>query len=169
MDVSLFAVEGCRYPEMIGEVYLMSFVSVPNVSNSEISAKAALHALFSTISHNLEPEGWGTRFPILFNQIYAGKLYLMNAKEALEELQLVRHELKSVSTESIIWCIHNPEKCVPYSYGYNRQAKSCADWFLTTAGRDFLLEIEDSLHAFCEFPESSTAISYRFPLDVFNE
>ncbi len=147
----------------------MFVIPGPDAKNSEIKVREILHALFSTVSHNLEPNGWGTRFPILFNQIYLGKLYPTNTREALKEIQVVRHELKSVSTANIIWCIQNPEKGVPSSYRYNKQTKTSADWFLTTTGRDFLLEIEDSLHAFCEFPECPNVVSYRFPLDLFNE
>jgi hypothetical protein len=32
-----------------------------------------LHSFFSTIAYQLEPEGWGSRFPALMNELYAGR------------------------------------------------------------------------------------------------
>jgi hypothetical protein len=33
-----------------------------------------LHAFFSTIGARLEPDGWGTRFPVLMRELYSGEL-----------------------------------------------------------------------------------------------
>jgi hypothetical protein len=38
----------------------------------EIGSGDFLYAFFSTITGNLEPDGWGSRFPILMRQLYAG-------------------------------------------------------------------------------------------------
>lgn len=40
----------------------------------EIGSSDFFHSFFSTIAGNLEPEGWGSRFPTMMNTFYAGKL-----------------------------------------------------------------------------------------------
>ncbi len=40
----------------------------------EIGSGDFLHSFFSTISFHLEPEGWGTKYPYLMNELYQGSL-----------------------------------------------------------------------------------------------
>ena len=44
----------------------------------EIGAASFLHSFFSTVAYNLEGGNWGTRFPVIMNELYQGKL--TNAK-----------------------------------------------------------------------------------------
>lgn len=53
-----------------------------------------LHAFFSTISYNLEENKWGSKYSILMNELYQGKLNWENASKAVEELKLIKEELK---------------------------------------------------------------------------
>ena len=45
-----------------------------------------VHSFFSTISYNLEKDGWGSRFPYLMNKLYQGELSFQDAAKANEEL-----------------------------------------------------------------------------------
>ena len=40
----------------------------------EIGAASFLHSFFSTVAYNLECGNWGTRFPVIMNELYQGKL-----------------------------------------------------------------------------------------------
>ena len=69
-----------------------------------------LYAFFSTISTNLENRIWGSRFPIIMNQLYQGKIDNANILKALEELQIIKEELKHFSPEKIVWDIDDLSK-----------------------------------------------------------
>jgi len=53
---------------------------------TEMGASSFVHAFFSTISAHCEPDGWGSRFPHLMNELYQGCLPHAHARAAMEEL-----------------------------------------------------------------------------------
>jgi hypothetical protein len=53
---------------------------------------AFVTALFCTIAGNLEPSGWGTRFPIVMGPLYEGRV-------PAERVSLARRELGEISAE----------------------------------------------------------------------
>ena len=142
-----------------------------NIENDRgtVGGGEILHALFSTISYNLEPDGWGTRFPILFKHVYLGRLYPNDAGAALAELRTIRIELMNIPISKAVWVYESHIDGIPQVYKYNRYAKSLAEFFLTGAGRDFLCEIADSLEAIVEFPQCAHNLPYKFPLDFIAE
>ena len=71
----------------------------------EVGRSDFFHSFFSTVSGNLEPEGWGTRFPVLLRSLYGGQLVQRDASTALFELQTVEKELSFLSAEKVIWNI----------------------------------------------------------------
>ncbi len=50
-----------------------------------------LHSFFSTVAYNLENGNWGSRFPVIMNELYQGKLECDNTDI------LKRHTKKSSS------------------------------------------------------------------------
>lgn len=58
----------------------------------EIGTPDFFHAFFSTVNSNLE-KGWGSRFPVLLNNLYQGGLEAALAAKALAELEEVKGEL----------------------------------------------------------------------------
>ncbi|WP_219726630.1 Imm70 family immunity protein, partial [Vibrio vulnificus] len=59
----------------------------------EIGTSDFFHAFFSTVSANLEVNGWGTRFPILMGKLYQGRLEPNFADIAIMELRQIHREL----------------------------------------------------------------------------
>ena len=55
-------------------------------NTDKIGSPAFLHAFFSTISGNLEPNGWGSRFPAIMNKLYQGSISALEVTAAIEEL-----------------------------------------------------------------------------------
>lgn len=150
-------------------IQFMSFETKLENGMEKVGGRDILHALFSTISFNLEPDGWGTRFPVLFKQVYWGKLYASDANAALSELEVIKSHLSNLPICNVIWNYENRTGQIPHAYKYNQSAKSLAEFFYTEAGRDFLSEIADSLEAIVEFPQNANKLSYKFPLDFIND
>ena len=57
----------------------------------EIGAASFLHSFFSTVAYNLECGNWGTRFPVIMNELYQGKLVNVNVPNAKAELTHLRN------------------------------------------------------------------------------
>jgi hypothetical protein len=108
-----------------------------------------LHSFFSTIAYRLEPDGWGSRFPALMKELYAGRLPLDRVPEAQRELETVLAELGQRPPEERVFAYEDPERPTPWPVPPG--AQSLADCFLTASG-DNLLEViaetlEDALEA----------------------
>ncbi|MBA4398137.1 MAG: hypothetical protein C0394_12250 [Syntrophus sp. (in: bacteria)] len=115
---------------------------IGNVFN-EIGTSDFLHSFFSTISFNLEPKGWGSRFPELMNQLYKGKLDVAQAKKALADARIIKTELAGLKPEKIIWDIEHLEKKPPWGKRIDKSVTSLANYHITTTSRvlmDLLIE-----------------------------
>ena len=56
-----------------------------------------LHSFFSTVAYHLENKSWGSRFPLLMNELYQGKLDKTNINKAIDELDTIQTELQRFS------------------------------------------------------------------------
>ena len=55
-----------------------------------------LHSFFSSIAYHLEDNKWGTRFPIVMNELYARDLSVENIPEAVKEINSIRELFKGL-------------------------------------------------------------------------
>lgn len=103
-----------------------------------IGPGGVLHALFSTISLRLEPNGWGTRYPTLMHKLYQGHLDHEDAAKALDELLDVQEKLKAHAPSEVVWDIEDPAQPPPWGLEVGPHVKSLATYFVTSTGRDLL-------------------------------
>ncbi len=114
----------------------------------EIGSDAFLYAFFSTITGNLEPAGWGTRFPIIMHTLYGGTLPQKDAAGALAEIWTIRNELADLSPQRIIWSFEDRTLQPPWSSNISTGISNLADYFVTADGRDLtmlLIEVLEEL------------------------
>jgi hypothetical protein len=111
----------------------------------EIGRGDFLFSFFSTISGNLEPNGWGTRFPILLNKLYHGKLERIDASQALAELRIIEKELKQFTPDQVIWDIQNRDKLPPWGKNISLQITDLSNYFVTSTGRQLIPLIQKFL------------------------
>lgn len=97
-----------------------------------------LHAFFSTVAINLENKKWGSRFPIIMNELYQGKLNNKNVDKAICELNQIKDELAEFTPDKIIWDIDDLSKQPPWSDELSDSITSLANYFVTSDGEDFL-------------------------------
>ncbi|KGX91209.1 immunity 70 family protein [Pontibacillus marinus] len=95
-----------------------------------------LHSFFSTISYHLEPNGWGSEYPYLMNELYQGKLSWKDVPKALTEVGEVRSKLKSFTPDKVIWDIEDTSKQPPWGQNISSTITSLANYFVTSDGRD---------------------------------
>lgn len=65
---------------------------VGNISY-EIGTASFLYSFFSTVAYRLEKGRWGSRFPIIMNELYQGQLSFEKALVAKQELKQIKKEL----------------------------------------------------------------------------
>lgn len=121
-------------------------LQVANITN-EIGASSFFHAFFSTISGNLEPKGWGTRFPALMNDLYQGALPPEKNQACLRELKIVKEELRQLPPGKVIWDYENRSKTPPWGTNIAKDITNLSNYFVTSTGRDLIDTLLDVLDA----------------------
>lgn len=91
----------------------------------EVGTGDFFHAFFSTISGNLEPKGWGSRFPVLMNKLYPGEATQPDAAEALAELGQASAELAKLPVSKVIWDVEDRSKAPPGAILSPRPSPTC--------------------------------------------
>lgn len=104
-----------------------------------------LHSFFSTIAYNLENEKWGSRFPVIMNKLYQGKIERENTDKALEELSIIKKELQALSPEKIVWDIEDLSKQPPWGNDISKDITNLANYFVTSDGNEFLTVFSHAL------------------------
>lgn len=117
-----------------------------------------LYAFFSTIAGNLEPDGWGSRFPILMKQLYAGGLLQSDAADALAELHIVRRELAEIPPARVIWSFEDRTQHPPWGDDIAPDIDSLATYFVTAHGRDLIVLLAEVFEALQEGEDTSVRI-----------
>ena len=102
----------------------------------EIGAPDFLNAFFSTISKNLEPEGWGSRFPSLLIDLYQGKLGNADVPRAQRELLDARSELQDLPPSKVVWDYSNPQIEPPWGKYISSHISNMSEYFVTSTGRN---------------------------------
>ena len=135
---------------------------------TQVGPAAILHGLFSTISHNLEPDGWGSRFPAVMNDLYRGRLDPPQMAAALIELQLIARELQETPVSRVVWDIERPDAPPSPHYTLGATATNAADFFVTVTGRHLLRDaLIDSVESAIEYGDEVEIVSFGSPADFF--
>lgn len=113
----------------------------------EVGSGSLLHAFASTVSARLEPQGWGSRFPLLLLRLYDGELPAADAAAARAELVTVRRELGALAPDQVVWDIEDRAARPPWGDDINPDITSLADYFVTSDGHDLFDVLDLALAA----------------------
>lgn len=126
----------------------------------EIGTPDFFSAFFSTIAGNLEPDGWGTRFPTLMKKLYSGEVEHSDATAALQELDEVRNELASLPVNKVIWDIEARGKAPPWGDNIAGTISDLSNYFVTSTGRDLIITLREVLEGLHENGGVAQVVSY---------
>jgi len=119
---------------------------------TEVGPQGILHSLFSTIAVRLEDGKWGSRFPVIMNVFYQGKLDRLHADTAFAEMKIIREELKAVAPKYVVWDIENLDQEPPWAgVEIASHVTSAQNYFATTYGRNLVDEIAEGIDSLLEF------------------
>ena len=116
----------------------------------EIGTASFLHSFFSTVAYRLENNRWGSKFPVIMNELYQGKLSFENVPAAKEELTQIKKALTKLSPNKVIWDIEDLSKQPPWGDNISEKISSLGNYFITCDGRDFIEVFFMTLYAAIE-------------------
>ena len=95
-------------------------------------------AFFSTVAVNLEEGSWGSRFPIIMNELYQGHLEEKNVTGAIKDLKTIKKQLKKFSPEKVVWDFENPDLLPPWKNEISSEITDLSNYFVNSDGDDFI-------------------------------
>lgn len=101
-----------------------------------IGSGSFLHCFFSTVSYRLEPNGWGSKYPILMNKLYQEAMVKEDKAKLLAEVQSVHQELAKFGPDEVVWDIEDLSKQPPWGNNIAPSITSLANYFVTSNGTD---------------------------------
>lgn len=110
-----------------------------------IGTGSFMHAFFSTIAYHLEAQQWGSKFPVLMNQLYSGEIQPEDSKLALDELKIITEGLSELRPDQIIWDIEDLTKQPPWGNNIASTISSMSNYFVTSDGKPLLEVFETAL------------------------
>lgn len=104
----------------------------------EIGAASFLHSFFSTVAYRLEKGKWGSKYPVIMDELYQGRLSCDNVPAAKKELEIIKKKLSKYSPDKVIWDIEDLSKQPPWGDKISERITSLANYYVTSDGRDFI-------------------------------
>ncbi|GAB2022987.1 hypothetical protein RyT2_20610 [Pseudolactococcus yaeyamensis] len=96
------------------------------------------HSFFSTVCVNLEKGDWGSTFPIIMNDLYSGKIEVLNLEKAKKELEKLKEELQELSPKNVVWDAEDLDKMPPWGDNISDDITNLSNYFVTSDGRDLI-------------------------------
>ena len=119
----------------------------------EIGTASFLHSFFSTVAYRLENNRWGSKFPVIMNELYQGKLSCKNVPVAKAELTQIKKDLTMFSPNKVIWDIEDLSKQPPWGNNISNEISSLGNYFITCDGLDFIEVFNMALDSAIELKE----------------
>lgn len=125
---------------------------VGNISY-EIGTASFLYSFFSTVAYKLEKGRWGSRFPMIMNELYQGQLSFEKILVAKQELKQIKKELSLFLPDQVVWDIDDLSKQPPWKNYISHTITSLENYFVTCDGQDFIEVFQNTLDTAIEIKE----------------
>jgi 2,3-bisphosphoglycerate-dependent phosphoglycerate mutase len=120
----------------------------------ELGISDFLYAWFSTINYHLEGKKWGSKFPIVMNEFYQGKVKAKNINILQQEIIEIQKQLKKYGPNEIIWNIENLSLQPQWGNNISSDITYLSNYFVTSNGEDLfdvvLSSIDMAIERKCE-------------------
>ncbi|HFI0687230.1 TPA: immunity 70 family protein [Streptococcus suis] len=95
-----------------------------------------LNSFFSTIYVRLENNKWGSKYPVIMNQLYWGKIPLEYVEIGIAELLSIQEEFKKFLPQEIIWDFEDLSATPPWGNNIASHITNLSQYFVTSSGSD---------------------------------
>lgn len=111
----------------------------------KIGNGSLLHGFFSTVAYHLEETKWGSRFPLLMNNLYHKELKHDEVADALQELEDIQEGLKAFPPKAVIWDIEDLDKNPPWGDNVSERITDLSNYFYTSDGKNLFEVFKEAL------------------------
>ncbi|EGT3799795.1 immunity 70 family protein [Clostridioides difficile] len=111
----------------------------------QIGSEDFLFSFFSTVAYNLENQKWGTKFPVIMNELYQGELKSTSIPMAIKELGSIKQGLANLPPDKIIWDIENLFAKPPWETSISSDITNLSNYFVTSDGENFITVFNHAL------------------------
>jgi hypothetical protein len=132
-------------------------------NSRELAPDRVIEALFTTIGCRLEPQGRGTRFPAVMDDLYSGYLTPGGAPDALRELQEIEDALRKIPVSDVIWSLADLRRGDNANEPVNHCAANAFEYFVDTDGRPLISRLRDGVR---ECLNSAQALRLAYPSEA---
>ncbi|MBR5682402.1 MAG: immunity 70 family protein [Ruminococcus sp.] len=111
----------------------------------QVGSADFLFSFFSTVACNLENGRQGERFPMIKNLCDNGRLEINELSAALEEIALIKAELKRFSADKVVWDMDDLSKQPPWGSNISPDITDLSNYFVTSDGEDFITVLQHAV------------------------
>lgn len=105
-----------------------------------------LHSFFSTVAYNLENNKWGSRFPLIMEELYYKSLSPQKVDLASEEIKKIFIELQDYAPSMVIWDIEDLSKRPPWGDHIAETITGLDNYFYTSDGENLSVVFDKALN-----------------------
>lgn len=109
-----------------------------------------LNSFFSTIYIKLEKSKWGSKYPIIMNDLYSGIIKREKINDALKELETLRKHLAKFSPKEVVWDFEDLNALPPWGNDISSDITNLSNYFVTSQGYDLLDVLKEAMNAAIE-------------------
>jgi 2,3-bisphosphoglycerate-dependent phosphoglycerate mutase len=106
-----------------------------------------LHSFFSTVAVRAEDGAWGSRFPTVMEDLYAGRIPAAKLSPALDELIRITAALVKWPPDAVVWDADDRSKRPPWGSDIAPSITNLANYFVTADGRDLLSVLGEAIES----------------------
>ena len=103
-----------------------------------IGEGSLFNSFFLTIYVRLENNEWGSRYPVIMNELYWGDVPFESVERGIEELLSIQDELKKFLTKDVIWDFEDLSLTPPWGNNIAEHITNLSHYFITSSGKDLI-------------------------------
>jgi 2,3-bisphosphoglycerate-dependent phosphoglycerate mutase len=134
-------------------------------TSHELGPDRVIQAMFTTVSCRLEPQGRGTRFSAVMDDLYSGYLTPGRARDALRELQEIEDALRKIPVSDVVWSLGDLRRGDDANEPVNHRAANAFEYFVDTDGRPLISRLRDGVQ---ECLNSAQVLRLAYPSEGRN-
>ncbi|WP_278246628.1 Imm70 family immunity protein [Butyrivibrio sp. NC2007] len=81
---------------------------------------------------------WGSKYPVIMNQLYSGELEAAEIEAAMRELDSIEQELKKYPPDKVVWDIEDLSKQPPWGSKISSDITDLSNYFVTSDGENLI-------------------------------
>jgi hypothetical protein len=111
------------------------------------------NCFFSTVFVRAEDSEWGSKYPIIMNDLYNGAIKKENIRDALMELKELKTQLAQFPPTDVVWDFEDRNALPPWGNDISPEITDLSNYFVTGEGEDLLGVLKDAMEASLEIEE----------------